>query len=203
MELPLPSTFHSQLSGDRLETISTWLIEEWYATEEDLVRDTDNNYTRGCTTFMRQRVRIMKEAQGGKYSWLGMSSTGNDLVFTIDGIPCRYSNDDATNPSKDAVTTANRHQASFLDFDNVVGPTRFCFVIDRGVEGIGDPHVEFLGYTAAGTLTTRWVSSTVRVFQTVGDQPLVQAVPVDKPVVAPKRRDVDAANDGNVARRQS
>ncbi|NKF24414.1 hypothetical protein [Solimonas marina] len=202
MDLPLPSTFHRELSAERLNLIASWLLEEYYATQEDLVRDTDSSYTRGCTAFGRQRGRIMKEAASLKYSWLSIKGAGNDLVFGIGHVPCRYSNDDPDNPKKDAVLVANQHQLPFLDFEDDLAPTRFCFVLDKGLEGVTDAHVELLGYTGAGTLVSRWISSNVRTLHAVNDQKLSSAVPVGKPVLAPKRR--DAANgDDNVVAPQS
>jgi len=51
MILPLPATFNPERSFDRLEAISHWLLDELYATEDDLSCPTDNGYTRGCTAF--------------------------------------------------------------------------------------------------------------------------------------------------------
>ena len=86
------------------------------STEDDLSRPTDSGYTRGCTTFGRQRSRIIAEAVSGRHPWLGLSNNNNDIVFTIGGVPCRFSNDDPSNPSKDAVLTANRYRLDFLEF---------------------------------------------------------------------------------------
>jgi hypothetical protein len=172
MPLPLPASFNAELSSDRLEAVSTWLLDELYATEDDLSRPTDNGYTRGCTTFGRQRNRIISEAVSGQHAWLGLPNSNNDLVFTVGGVPCRFSNDDPTNPSKDAVLTANRYQMDFLEFAVRGEPGRFCFIIDRGHDG-----------------ACRWVSSTVRVLRLEGQQPLAPTVQVNKPQVAPKRRD--------------
>lgn len=200
MDKPLPSVFCAQFAVERLALISSWLLDELYATEDDLVRDTDNRYTRGCTAFMRQRNRILKEVASGGYPWLGVRNNGNDLVFTVDGIPCRYSNDDPDNPTKDAVTMAGRHQASFLDFEDSGRPSRFCFVVDRGYEGFSDPRVEFLGFNAYGTLMCQWVSNSVRTLHAVNAPALVAAVPVEKPQLAPKRR---ASDTGGNAGEQS
>ena len=197
MDKPLPSVFFPQFTVERMALISGWLLDELYATDDDLARDTDNPYTRGCTTFMRQRNRILKEAVSGRHPWLTVNNHGNDLVFSIDGVPCRYSNDDPDNPTKDAVITAGRYQESFLDFDDTSRPSRFCFVVDRGIEGFSDPHVEFLGFTAHGSLACRWVSSSVRTLHAVNTPVPVAAVPVEKPQLAPKRRDTDTG--GNTA----
>lgn len=194
MTLPLPTTFNQNLSSDRLEFIARLLLDELYATEDDLTRSTDNGYTRGCTTFMRQRNRIIAEATSGRQPWLTIANSGNDLVFALGGVPCRFSNDDPANPSKVAVLTANRYQTEFLEFAPATDAGRFCFVIDRGYNGADEPRVEFLGFTANDTLACRWVSGTIRVLRVEGQQALPQAIEVAKPVVAPKRRD-----DGDVA----
>lgn len=192
MNLPLPSTFKSGLSTDRLVLVSKWLLEELFATEDDLNRDTDGGYTRGCTTFGRQRSRIIAEATRGQYDWLGISNNGNDLVFTIDGVPCRFSNDDPSNPSKDAVLIANRYQLDFLEFAEEGNPARFCFVIDRGVSETSDPKVVFLGFTPTNEIVCKWESDSMRMLRLETGDNAVQPVPVAKPQVTPKRRD-----DGN------
>lgn len=194
--MPAPATFNPDLSSDRLEAVSQWLLDELYATEDDLSRPTDNGYTRGCTTFGRQRNRIIAEALSAGHAWLGLLNSNNDIVFTIGGVPCRFSNDDPSNPSKDAVLTANRYQLDFLEFATDSDPARFCFIIDRGHDGAAEPRVEFLGFTPSGVIAFRWVSNTVRVLRVEGQQTLPQPVVVAKPQVAPKRRDEgDAASE--------
>ena len=172
------------------------LLDELYATEEDLSRSTDSGYTRGCTTFGRQRSRIIAEAMSGRYGWLGLSNGSNDIVFTVGGVPCRFSNDDPSNPSKDAVLTVNRYQMDFLEFAAKGEPGRFCFIIYRGQNGAAEPRVEFLGFTPSGEVACRWISNAVRVLRLEGQQSLAQPVQVAKPQVAPKRRDEgDAASE--------
>jgi hypothetical protein len=196
MKLPLPTSFNPELSSDRLQSVAQWLLEELYATEDDLSRSTDSGYTRGCTTFGRQRNRILAEALSGNHAWLGLSNSNNDIVFTVGGVPCRFSNDDPSNPSKDAVLTANRYQLDFLEFATKGEPGRFCFIIDRGHDGAAEPRVEFLGFAPSGEVACRWVSDTVRVLRLEGQQSLAPTVQVSKPQVAPKRRDEgDAASE--------
>ena len=189
MILPPPASFKPQLSTDRLEAVSQWLLDELYATENDLSRRTDNGYTRGCTTFGRQRNRIIAEALSGRQPWLALINSNNDIVFTIGGVPCRFSNDDPSSPSKDAVMTANRFQMEFIDFAAVGEPARFCFIVDRGHEGAAEPRGEFVGFTPSGDAVCRWVSNSVRVLRLEGQETLPQPVNVAKPLVAPKRLD--------------
>ena len=144
-------------------------------------------------------MRIMKEAASGRHDWIALANATNALVFTIVGTPCRFSNDDPDNPKKDAVVLANRQQQLFVSESDRQIPSRFCFVIDRGLNGIDDPHVELLGFNALGELMCRWISSAVRVLHVAGSQPLVEAVEVAKPLVAPKRRDGDDAANADEA----
>ncbi len=196
--LPSPATFYPSLTSDRLQAVSSWLLDELDATEEDLSRSTDNGYTRGCTAFGRQRNRVVAEAMSGKHPWLGIANGDNALVFTIGGVPCRFSNDDPSSPSKDAVLLANRYQMPFLEFAEPETPGRFCFIIDRGPLGAPEAHVEFLGFSPSDYVVCRWVSDAVRVLHVEGDSNQLAAVPVEKPAVSAKRRpeEDDAAKRG-------
>lgn len=200
-ELPHPSAFRSELTSERLAIVSQWLLEELHATEDDLARDTDSGYTRGCTTFGRQRNRIIAEALSGKYAWLDLRSSANDIVFTIEGVPCRFSNDDPQNPSKNAVLTTSRYQLDFLEFAAKGEPGRFCFVIDRGYSESEDPRVVLLGFAPSGSTACKWESNAVRVLKSAGKPALPLAVDVGKPAVAPKRRKSDGDADAAEALR--
>jgi hypothetical protein len=189
MTLPLPSTFKAQLSSDNLQTVANWLLEEYYATLDDLTRSTDDSYSLGCTTFGRQKNRIFREHHSQQHTWLTSAKGGNAIVFEIGGIPCRFSNDDPANPSKDAVLLANRYQQDFFESVDQDEPGRFCFIIDRGHDESAEPSVVFLGYTSTNTIACKWQSTDkVRVFRVEG-QSLAQPVDIAKPQIAPKRRD--------------
>ena len=188
MSIPLPSASHVGLRSEYLAQIAEWLMEEWYATADDLHRRSDDGYTRGCTRFGRQKNRIKAEALSGQFSWLSLINGGNDLVFGISGIPCRFANDDAGSPTKDAVIALNRYQTAFVDFTEDDEPSRFCFVVDRGQDESQEPRVEFLGFNSRGDLACRWVADTIRTISVVVEE-LPQAVPVPKPVVLPKQTD--------------
>ena len=197
MTTNLPIHFHPELSADRLQLVANWLLEELYATEDDLSRETDDGYTRGCTVFGRQKNRVKSHALSGRYDWLKLSNGGNDLVFTIGGIPCRFSTDDPENPTKEAVTQANRYQLPFLEFVDKGEPGKFCFVVDRGQNDDQDPCVEFLGFSPDGAVVCRWVSESVRLLHDTSTE-LVPAATIAKPVVAPKRPEVEDDQRPNV-----
>ena len=198
MSLPLPAAYHPELTVDRLQRVADWLLEEFYATQDELTRSTDTPYTRGCTTFGRQRSRIIAEWKSKKHPWLSMEDCGNALVFNIGSVPCRFSNDDPDNPSKDAVLNTNHYQDSFALFAQADFPTRFCFVVDRGMDGIADPYVTLLGYSVEDVLLCRWSSGTVRAFRSEGaSQP--SAVEVPKAKLGPKQTDKPQESEGDQA----
>ena len=62
----------------RLEAVSQWLLDELYATEDDLSRATDSGYTRGCTTFGRQNNRIIAQALSGQHARFGLPNSNNE-----------------------------------------------------------------------------------------------------------------------------
>jgi hypothetical protein len=189
MDQRKPSDFHPVLTDDRLGVVAAWLMEEWAATEDDLVRETDSAYTRGTTCFGRQRARILNEYLGGRHPWLGIENSANDLVFSIGGVPCRFSNDSLTAPSKRAVLEAHRFQLPLIEDAEPGVAVRFCFVVDRGIDENSDPRIELLGYTASDELVCRWRSATpVRALTSVKAD-LPQPVEVARPVVVAKRRD--------------
>lgn len=189
MDLRKPSDFQPALSDDRLAVVAAWLMEEWAATEDDLVRETDSPYTRGTTCFGRQRTRILNEYLGGRHPWLGIENSANDLVFSIGGVPCRFSNDSLVAPSKRAVLEAHRFQLPLIEDAQPGEAVRFCFVVDRGIEEDGEPRIELLGFTAGDELVCRWRSAApVRTLTAVKAE-LPQSVEIARPAIVPKRRD--------------
>lgn len=184
-----------QFREEYLQLIASWLLEEYAATEDDLIRDTDNAYTRGSTRFGRQRQRIMNAHLSGKYPWLKVMNGGQDLVFSIHDIPCRFSNDDPDAPKKRAVVETHLFQMPLLEEAEPGAPARFVFVTDCGVDESADPQVVLLGFSSSGQEVCRWASS--RIIRHIGEAvpSLPEAVALPKPAVAPKVRSVDIDAD--------
>jgi len=190
MNLLKPSNFQPALRDDLLATVAGWLMEEWAATEDDLVRETDSAYTRGTTCFGRQRQRILKEYLSGTHPWLGIENSANDLVFSIGGVPCRFSNDSLSAPSKRAVLEAHRFQLPLIEEAEPGQAVRFCFVVDHGIDERGEPRIELLGFTATDELVCSWRSTTsVRTLMPAKSD-LPPPADIAKPVIVPKRRDL-------------
>ena len=190
MQLPTPSHFQPALTNERLSKVAEWFLDEWHATEDDLVRETDSPYTRGTTRFGRQRQRIVNEYLRGTHDWLAIENSTNDLVFSIGGVPCRFSNDDASAPTKRAVLETHRFQMPLIELAEPGKGARFCFVIDRVTDDVTRPGVELLGFASTNDLVCRWRSdSLVRTLVDV-KQVVPQPVVIPKPIVVPKRRDL-------------
>lgn len=188
MKFQPPSDFQSALTSERLSKVAGWFLDEWYATEDDLVRDSDSAYTRGTTRFGRQKQRIVNEYLKGIHDWLSIENSGNDLVFSIGGIPCRFSNDNASAPTKRAVLEAHRFQLPLIEFADPGQAVRFCFVVDSAAGEFSGPSVELLGFTAVGELICKWQSEVSPRALVDTKQVIPEAVEISKPVVVPKRR---------------
>lgn len=191
MIIAKPSDFQQSLKDEYLSLVAKWLLEEWYATEDDLVRDTDGPYTRGTTRFGRQKQRITNEFLYGNHDWLSLENGGNDLVFTIGGVPCRFSNDSAISPTKKAVLEPHRFQMPLIEEAEPNEAARFCFVIDPGAGEESNPTVSLLGYSSTGILVCQWRAVPIARTLVNVKQDLPQAVDVAKPIVAPKRHVAD------------
>ena len=108
-----PDSLPAGLKQEYLELVVSWLLEEWRATEDDLVRETDTPYTRGTTRFGRQQKRFWLEYQSGEHPWLRVLNNSLDIVFEINGIPCRFSNDNVDSP-KEGLNKSTDHACDSL-----------------------------------------------------------------------------------------
>lgn len=183
-----------QMKIEYLQLIAHWLLDEALATEDDLYRNTDNAYTRGSARFGRQRQRIINESLSGNYSWLKVMNGGQDIVFSIHDIPCRFSNDNPDAPKKRAVLETHLFQMSLLEEAEPGEAARFVFVIDRGLDDLAAPRAVLLGFSNSGDVVCRWQSAAA--VRTIGlaapSRP--EAVELPKPQIALKQRRNDTGD---------
>ncbi|WGS50116.1 hypothetical protein LFL96_00985 [Paraburkholderia sp. D15] len=190
MNLPLPEVFHPALRSDCLGVIADILIDEHFTTLTDLQSEYDDGYSRGTTRFARQKNRLKSVALSGQYEWLQLRHAGNDLIFTIDGIPCRFATDDPANPTKPAVLEATPIQQSFFDEVESGVPCKFCFILDGGYAESDDPRVVFVGEDLYGAVKCRWTSDGMKTLHAVSAN-TPPAKDVGKAPVGPKRIESD------------
>ena len=189
--MKLPVHYKPDLTHERLTIIADILLEEYYKTLDDLTSAYDSNYSIGCTAFDRQKNRIIALCLSGTYPWLNVLNSGNDLVFTIGSISCRFSSDNPNNPKKKATLTVNRYQRQLFDEAEHGDPCRFCFVLDKGYNDDLEPRVVFLGFDAADAIKCEWESDTVRTLRSISPVSTPRAVEIGKPAVTPKRPSTD------------
>lgn len=189
LSLPLPDMFHAQLSADRLEVIAGILIDEHFSTAEDLQSEYDDGYARGCTRFARQKNRLKFLALSGTHRWLTLLNAGNDLTFSIEGIPCRFATDDPMAPTKPAVLEATPIQQSFFEEVEIGAPCKFCFILDGGYAESDDPRVVFIGEDVAGNVVCSWTSGGTKSLYSVSAK-TPPARPLGRAPVSPKRVDI-------------
>jgi hypothetical protein len=185
--MKLPVHYKPDLTHERLNFIAAVLLEEYNNTLDDLNSDYDGNYTRGCTAFGRQKNRIIHLALSGRYPWLQLSNSANDLVFKIGSIPCRFSTDNPDSPKKNATLIANRYQQSLIEETDSDEPCRFCFVLDKGYNDDLEPRVVFIGFDAGGSIKCLWESDAIRTLHSVTPVVTPNAVEIGKPAVTPKQ----------------
>lgn len=186
--LPPPSQFNPNLTNERISVIANVLLTEYYKTLDDLSSDTDDNYTRGCASFGRQKNAITALALAGSHPWLSLMNDSNDLVFSIGGVPCRFSSDDPFNPKKRAVLTSHPYQISFFDSIDTVqdAPCRYCFVIKRNQDEDSSATVFLIGYNPNDIAICLWKSDGVRAFYNANSVAIPEAIEIDKPTIKPK-----------------
>jgi len=197
IDQPTTGSLPAGFKEEYLEFVASWLLDEWRATADDLVRDTDTPYTRGTTRFGRQQKRFWNEHLSGKHPWLRVLNNSLDIVFEISAIPCRFSNDNPESPKKRAVMEVHQHQIPFFEGAEAGEAARFVFIIDCGLDEASDPRVVLLGFSASGEVVCRWTSGGL--VRRIGEATPSIPAPVElpKPSISPKRKRGD--EDNNVA----
>lgn len=187
-----PSAFHSALTDTRLAVISEALLDVLYDTELELDGPLDDGYTRGTTTFGRQRNAVIGLTQSGRYSWLKLTHAGMDVTFEIDGVPCRFFADDPSNPKKPGFF--RRNEADQL-FERQAGePVLFRFVVAKPHSSDEEAEVFFLGYDANGEEACRWIHSRSAPFIASVDDTKPKEVELQPAQAKVRDKDLDKKN---------
>jgi len=188
-----PWEFYPALLEARLEVIAEALLDVYYDVQSELVSPLDDNYTRGTTTFGRQKNKLIQLCRSAVYSWLDLRNTSNDLTCAIDGIPFRFFRDDHENPSKRGFWRRNDQDDMFPVADDQ--PVIFRFVVEHSRNQEDEATVYFLGFTQEGQLACEWrYSETIRTLRSVtGTRPTAEETP--PPVVEPRDEEQEEKQD--------
>jgi hypothetical protein len=149
-----PWDFRPELHASRLRVVAEALLEVLYDVELEMSGDLDDGYTRGTTTFGRQRNALIRLCQSGRYPWLKLTNAAMDLTFEIGGVPCRYFVDDPASPKKPGYFRRNDCDKLFPETPGT--PEVFRFVIVKPQTADDEADVCFVGYDASFEEAFRW-----------------------------------------------
>ncbi|MDN7629689.1 hypothetical protein [Burkholderia cenocepacia] len=151
---PHPSSYYPGLTEARLQTIANHLLDVRYNALADLQNEYDNNYTRECTIFGRQREMLIRMATEKSYPWLELKHAGMDITFCIGGVPCRFFTDDPNHPQKHGFFRRNQVDQLFAPADGQ--PVLWRFVIERALTDDDEDQVYLIGYNAFEEKICEW-----------------------------------------------
>ena len=182
-----PWDFEPQLSADRLNVIAKALLDVYDEVQRELATDLDSNYTRGTTTFGRQKNKIIQLCVGKKYDWLDLRNTSNDLTFSIGGIPFRFFTDDHERPQKPGFWRKNDQDNLWATNDEI--PVYWRFIVEKPLTEEGDASVYVIGANSNQEGICEWkYDEAVRVLKSV-DITRPEAVDTPEPEVGLPKQD--------------
>lgn len=161
-----PSSYCSDLTEDRLVFIATKMLEQ-----VDLTYDTNSNkydcsYTIGSVIFGRVKNMLIHQCSDSQIDWLSDLKLGNDLVFKIGMVPCRFATDDPDSPNKNHILKQSLEELEQLgqipfpfDEDNMLqdsSPSKWRWVIRKAYSDIEDPSIHLLGLNRFDQPICRW-----------------------------------------------
>lgn len=150
----LPWQAHKDLNEKRLSIIAEGLLNIRHDTYAELATRLDDNYSRACTTFGRQRQWLMQLAQSGRYDWLTLASPTMDLTVNVGSIPVRFFTDDHDSPKKQGYFRRNEVDQLFSTDD--AKPVMFRFVVEPAATPDDEDRAFFLGYNAYQEVVVEW-----------------------------------------------
>lgn len=182
-----PMEYQSALTVDRLNVIAEALLDVFYDVQKELDTDLDSSYTRGTTTFGRQKNKLIQLCQDKKYPWLDLRNTSNDLTCAIGGIPFRFFTDDHEKPQKPGFWKRNEQDNLFPNDEDE--PIYWRFVLEKPLSDEDEAAVYFLGANSNQVSVCEWkYEESVRVFKTV-DNTRPDAVDTPEPSVGLPKQD--------------
>lgn len=191
-----PWDFEPKLSEERLIIIAKALLDVYDEVQRELATELDSNYTRGTTTFGRQKNKIIQLCTSKKYGdWLDLRNTSNDLTFAIGGIPFRFFCDDHEKPHKPGFWRKNEQDNLFSSDDDV--PVYWRFIIEKPLTEEDEASVYVVGANANQEVVCEWkYDESVRVLKSV-DSTRPEAVDTPEPEVGFPKQDQEQEKDAD------
>lgn len=191
-----PWDYHPALSEDRLRVVAASLLDVYHEVQVELGTELDDNYTRGTTTFGRQKNKIIQLCKSNKFPWLDLRNTSNDLTFSISCIPFRFFSDDHEKPSKAAVWRRNEQDDLFPSKEDQ--PIYWRYILEKPLTDEDEATVYVIGANSNQEIVCEWkYAEKVRVLRTV-DASRPEAVDISEPQVGlPKKEENEDSGTGS------
>jgi hypothetical protein len=190
MQLPHPSTYHDDLTDDRLSAIASRLLEVRHETLKQLSTDLDDAYVRETAVFGRTRLMLIGMALNNQFPWLNLSSPTMDVTGRIGDVPFRYFRDDPDSPGKSGFFKRNAVDDLFPVSDQ--HPMMWRFVVERAEAEEQEDQVHFIGYNAFAEKVSQWTyagHAASRLTSVDRDVPAAKVLPMPEVSLLP---DVDS-----------
>jgi hypothetical protein len=149
-----PWDYYPELTSDRLSVIAVALLDVFDDVQRSLSTDLDNSYTRGTTTFGRQKEKLIQLCRSSVYHWLDLRNTSNDLVCQIERVPFRFFSDDHAAPKKKSFWRRNAQDNLFPVSDDE--PIYWRFVVESPLTDQDEASAYFIGCNANQELVCEW-----------------------------------------------
>ena len=149
-----PSDYYPDLTEERLQAVANHLLDVRYNALAVLQSEYDNNYTRECTVFGRQREMLIRLALKRTYPWLELNHAGMDITFSIGRVPCRFFTDDPNHPQKHGFFRRNQVDQLFAPEDTQ--PVVWRFVIERSITEDDEDQIYLIGYNIFEEKICEW-----------------------------------------------
>lgn len=184
-----PCDYHPALSAERLHVVAAALLDVYHEVQIELGTELDDNYTRGTTTFGRQKNKIIQLCKSNKFSWLDLRNTSNDLTFSISGIPFRFFSDDHEKPSKAAVWRRNEQDDMFPSEED--HPIYWRFILEKPLSEDDEATIFVIGANSNQDIVCEWkYAEKVRVLK-AADTVRPEAVDISEPQVGLPKKEED------------
>lgn len=191
-----PWEYKPSLSADRLSVVAEALLDVFYDVQKELDTDLDDNYTRGTTTFGRQKNRLINLCLDPTYPWLDLRNTSNDLTCAIDAIPFRFFSDDHEKPLKPGFWKRNEQDNLLPITDD--DPVYWRFIVEKPLTEEDEASVYFLGANSNQEVICEWkYAEGVRILATVdGNRPAPVETPEPEVGLPKQDKEIKDANSG-------
>ena len=155
-----PYHFHSDLTEERLNTVSMYIFKIVNEALELHTHELDDNYTTNTTVFGWVKNLLLDLAKGDEHPWLKVVNPGYDYVLQFGSMPFRVTTEyDANHPKKQNILRQSsceiRQRA--LDFGENDKKLNKCrLYIEMPVCNESDPSIFLVGFDYTNNILFTW-----------------------------------------------